>query len=230
MCRAHPKPMDPTEATVLLIDDDADVRAAIARLLRSAGWRTEQFACAHDFLDAPPFRGTGCILLDIRMPGMTGPELHAWMREHDVSLPVVYLSGHCDVPTSVQAMKGGAVDVLQKPADADVLFSAITDAVERHQQDRIRRASDGEIAARLATLSAREREVMDHVIVGRLNKQIAADLGISEKTVKVHRGRAMAKMKVRSVAGLVHLCDQVGITEPPRASTPGVLAGAAGHA
>lgn len=220
--------MDLTEATVLLIDDEAEVRDAIARLLRSAGWRTEQFACAQDFLDAPPFRGTGCILLDIRMPGMTGPELHAWMREHDVSLPVVYLSGHCDVPTSVQAMKGGAVDVLQKPADADALFSAITDALERHHRDRVRRASDSEIAIRLASLSAREREVLDHVIIGRLNKQIAADLGISEKTVKVHRGRAMAKMKVRSVAGLVHLCDQVGITEPP-ARAPDGLADAVGH-
>lgn len=144
---------------------------------------------------------------------MSGPELHAWMREHGVSLPVIYLSGHCDVPTSVQAMKRGAIDVLQKPAEAETLLQAIAAAIERHHQDRSRRAADDEITGRLATLSAREREVMDHVITGRLNKQIAADLRISEKTVKVHRGRAMAKMKVRSVAELVHLCDQLGMEQ-----------------
>jgi RNA polymerase sigma factor (sigma-70 family) len=210
--------MDSTDATVLLIDDDCEVRDAMARLLRSAGWKTMQFACAQDFLAGPGFPGTGCIVLDIRMPGMSGPELHDWMVEHGVSIPVIYLSGHCDVPTSVQAMKRGAQDVLQKPADDDVLLHAITVAVQRHRQDRVRRDIDADIASRLDTLSTREREVIDHVIIGRLNKQIAADLGISEKTVKVHRGRAMAKMKVRSVAELVHLCDQLGIDPPSRPS------------
>jgi FixJ family two-component response regulator len=203
--------MGSADATVLLVDDDADVREAVGRLLRSAGWNTQVFACAQDFLDWPPFAGIGCVVLDVSMPGMTGPELHNWMRENDVTLPVIFLSGQCDVPTSVQAMKRGALDVLQKPADADLLLHAISDAVERHRQDCFRHSADDEIACRLATLSAREREVMDHVIVGRLNKQIAADLGIAEKTVKVHRGRAMAKMRVRSVAELVHLCDQLGI-------------------
>lgn len=199
------------DATVLLIDDDGDVREAVGRLLLSAGWHTEVFASAQDFLARQPFNGTGCIVLDISMPGMTGPELHARMRVLGISLPVIYLSGHCDVPSSVLAMKRGALDVLQKPADAEILLHAIADAVERHRLDCLRREADGEIATRLASLSAREREVMDHVIVGRLNKQIAADLGIAEKTVKVHRGRAMAKMKVRSVAELVHLCDQLGV-------------------
>lgn len=202
--------------TVLLIDDDTDVLEAVARLLRSAGWNTALFRSARDFLAAPPFSGTGCIVLDISMPGMTGPQLHDWMREHGITLPVIYLSGHCDVPTSVQAMKCGALDVLQKPADAEVLLQSISHAVEQHRKDRLRRDADDEIAARLASLSAREREVMDHVTAGRLNKQIAADLGISEKTVKVHRGRAMGKMKVRSVAALVHLCDQLAITDQPR--------------
>lgn len=201
--------MDPTDATVWLIDDDAGVRDAIVRLLRSAGWRAETFASAQDFLSEAPFDGIGCIVLDVRMPGMSGPELHSWMREHRISLPVIYLSGYCDVPMSVQAMKRGAVDVLQKPADADALLQAISGAVEQHRQERLRRDAVEETAARLATLSAREREVMTHVIHGRLNKQIAADLGIAEKTVKVHRGRAMAKMHVRSVAELVHLCDQL---------------------
>lgn len=198
------------DATVLLIDDDADVLDAVSRLLRSSGWNTEKFVSARDFLASPPFTGIGCVVLDVSMPGMTGPELHDWIREHGVSLPIIYLSGQCDVPTSVQAMKRGALDVLQKPVDAAVLLQAIADAVERCRRDRLRRDADDEIASRLVTLSAREREVMRHVIVGQLNKQIAADLGIAEKTVKVHRGRVMAKMRVRSVAELVRFCDQLG--------------------
>ncbi len=201
--------MDTSNATVLLIDDDDDVRESVGRLLRSAGWNTELFSSAQDFLTRPPFAGTGCILLDISMPEMTGPQLHGWIRENGISLPVIYLSGHCDVPSSVLAMKHGAMDVLEKPADADVLLDAIAGAVEQHSLHKLRRDAKDEIHDRLASLSAREREVMDQVILGRLNKQIAADLGITEKTVKVHRGRAMAKMKVRSVAALVHLCDQL---------------------
>lgn len=201
--------MDTSNATVLLIDDDDDVRESVGRLLRSAGWNTELFSSAQDFLTRPPFAGTGCILLDISMPEMTGPQLHGWIRENGISLPVIYLSGHCDVPSSVLAMKHGAMDVLEKPADADVLLDAIASAVEQHRLHKLRRDAKDEIHDRLASLSTREREVMDQVILGRLNKQIAADLGITEKTVKVHRGRAMAKMKVRSVAALVHLCDQL---------------------
>ena len=201
--------MDTSNATVLLIDDDDDVRESVGRLLRSAGWNTELFSSAQDFLTRPPFAGTGCILLDITMPEMTGPQLHGWIRENGISLPVIYLSGHCDVPSSVLAMKHGAMDVLEKPADADVLLDAIAGAVEQHSLHKLRRDAKDEIHDRLASLSAREREVMDQVILGRLNKQIAADLGITEKTVKVHRGRAMAKMKVRSVAALVYLCDQL---------------------
>lgn len=204
--------MAPPDATVLLIDDDADVRDALERLLRSAGWRSESYGSADAFLACASFDGLGCILLDIRMAGMDGMALHEWIRANGVTLPVIFLSAHCDVPISVQAMKRGAVDVLQKPVDADVLLAAIADAVERNHQDRLRRDAVDEIEVRVDSLSPREREVMNHVIVGRLNKQIAADLGITEKTVKVHRARAMAKMRVRSVAELVHLCDQVGLT------------------
>lgn len=200
------------DATVLLIDDDADVRDAVGRLLRSAGWKAEVFASAEDFLASNSQVRIGCVVLDVRMPGMSGPELHDWMREHHVSLPVIYLSGNCDVPTSVQAMKYGAADVLLKPADADVLLQAISDAIARHCMDRARHDLADNIHLRMQRLSARERQVMDQVIVGRLNKQIAADLGIAEKTVKVHRGRVMAKMEVRSVAELVHLCDQLEST------------------
>lgn len=201
--------MEPSDATVLLIDDDADVRDAIGRLLRSAGWKAKAYASAQEFLASAPFRGVGCIVLDVKMPGMSGPELHRWMREHDISLPVIYLSGFFDVPTSVLAMKQGAVDVLQKPADADTLLPAIAGAVERHRHDCVHRDAMENITGRVRSLSRRELEVIGHVIVGRLNKQIASDLGIAEKTVKVHRGRAMAKMQVRSVAELVHLWDQL---------------------
>jgi FixJ family two-component response regulator len=143
------------------------------------------------------------------MPGMTGPELHQWMQQNDCHLPVIYLSGRCDIPTSVQAMKRGALDVLEKPVDDLVLLGAIEAALERHRLLVSRRDAVQDIHGRLASLSVREREVMDHVVRGRLNKQIASDLGIALKTVKVHRGRAMAKMRVRSVAELVHLCEQL---------------------
>jgi RNA polymerase sigma factor (sigma-70 family) len=201
--------MESKEGTVLLIDDDPDVREAVDRLLRSAGWKTEVFASASEFLARQPIQGTGCIVLDICMPGMTGPQLHEQMREQQMSWPVIYLSGQCDVAVGVNAMKHGAIDVLEKPADEDVLLEAIAGAVERHRRLRERCTSDNDIKSRLASLSPREREVLDCVVQGRLNKQIAATLGIAEKTVKVHRGRAMAKMKVRSVAEVVHLWDQV---------------------
>ena len=209
--------MQSSEATVLLVDDDLDVREGVGRLLRSAGWKIRTFATAAEFLEGQPYDHDGCIVLDVFMPGMSGPDLHAWLRQQEGSMPVIFLSGNGDVPMSVREMKKGAFDFLEKPADATVLLDAVANAVERHHQERLRRAAHEEVATRLASLSAREREVMGHVVAGRLNKQIAADLQISEKTVKVHRGRAMAKMKVRSLAQLVYLCDQIGFG---RTATP----------
>ena len=211
-----------SSATVLLVDDDADVRDGLGRLLRSAGWKTRAFATADEFLAEQPYDHDGCIVLDVFMPGMSGPELHAWLRENDASMPVIFLSGNGDVPMSVREMKKGAFDFLEKPADADTFLEAVNSAVERHHQERLRRAANDEVSTRLASLSAREREVMGHVVAGRLNKQIAADLQISEKTVKVHRGRAMAKMKVRSLAQLVYLCDQIGFGRPALGAATGV--------
>lgn len=227
--------MPAVDATVFLIDDDADVREAVSRLLRSAGWKATAFASAQQFMESQACHGIGCIVLDICMPDMSGPALHTWMRQQGILWPVIYLSGKCDVPTSVQAMKSGALDVLQKPVDADQLLDAIARGVAWHEQECLRRNTHEEIWLHLNTLSAREREVMDQVTLGRLNKQIAADLGIAEKTVKVHRGRAMAKMKVRSVAELVHLCDQLGIQMTPAdhhrsfAAVPCALAGNPHH-
>ena len=199
--------MDTSNATVLLIDDDDDVRESVGRLLRSAGWNTELFSSAQDFLTRPPFAGTGCILLDISMPEMTGPQLHGWIRENGISLPVIYLSGHCDVPSSVLAMKHGAMDVLEKPADADVLLDAIAGAVEQHRLHKLRRDAKDEIHDRLASLSAREREVMDQVILGRLTKQIAAGHGQDESAVSRCAGAPVRPVGSPTVAAR---CDRVG--------------------
>jgi len=201
--------MQPKEGTVFVIDDDPDVRDALERLLRSAGWKVQAHAAAKDFLDAPAAQGVGCILLDVNMPGMTGPELHDHLHQMGIGLPVIYLTGQSSVPVSVQAMKKGAIDFLEKPIDADALFPALELAISRHRQSCETNDRVSEINQRLASLSARERDVFNLVVLGRLNKQIAGELNIAEKTVKVHRGRVMAKMKVRSVAQLVHLYEQV---------------------
>ncbi len=201
-------------ATVFVVDDDAAVRRSLTRLLRSAGWNAEAFASAGDFLERAPLAETGCLLLDVQMPGMSGLELHERMAEAGIGLPVVYLTGKGDIPMSVRAMKHGAVDFLVKPVEQEVLFQALGQAISRQAaESAIRHARDG-IMARLALLSAREREVLEQVLKGRLNKQIAYDLGIAEKTVKAHRGRVMEKMEAHTVADLVHLCDIVGLELP----------------
>jgi FixJ family two-component response regulator len=197
------------DATVFIVDDDPEVRDALTRLLRSADWTSESYGLPQEFLATAADKGVGCILLDVNMPGMAGPELHDRLREQGVDLPVIYLTGNCTVSIGVRAMKNGAVDFLEKPVDADTLLATIDAAVARHRKLRAEGAQTRDITERLAKLSGRERDVFDQVILGRLNKQIAADLGIAEKTVKVHRGRVMAKMKVRSVAQLVHLWEQL---------------------
>lgn len=200
-------------ATVFVVDDDEAVRTSLARLLRSAGWSVEAYASAGEFLDRPAFDGTGCVLLDVHMPGLSGPQLQEAMAERGLIFPLIFLTGNGDVPTSVRVMKRGAVDFLLKPLDDEALFAAIDQALRRHASERTHQSEQREIATRLGRLSAREREVMERVIRGSLNKQIAAELGIAEKTVKVHRARVMDKMEVRSVAELVRLCES---TEPAR--------------
>lgn len=212
---------------VLVIDDDPAVRRALQRLLRAAGRQVEAFASAREFLARLPDDGPACVVLDLQLPDMSGIELQALMAERGVSLPIVFLTGHGDVPTSVQAMKHGAVDFLQKPVDDGVLLRTVDDALARSAVENARRRERQDVAGRLARLSAREREVMERVIRGRLNKQIAGELDIAVKTVKVHRGRAMAKMEVRSVAELVRACELAGLlpaessafTPPPAASS-----------
>ena len=206
--------------TVFIIDDSDDVRRSLARLMRSAGLNAETFGCAEAFLQRDPCAGAGCVILDIRMPGMNGPDMHEQLAHSGSDLPVVYLTGHGDVPTSVKAMKDGAVDFLQKPVDDRVLLATISQALARHAALRESARERVQSEARLGRLSVREREVLECVIAGRLNKQIAYDLGISEKTVKAHRGRVMEKIEVRSVAELVRLCEAAGIRPRPADAKP----------
>ncbi len=198
---------DRGESTVFVIDDDASVRHSLRRLFRSACYAVEEFASARAFLERGTPTGTGCVVLDVRMPGMTGVELFDRMIGSGVSLPVVFLTGHGDVPTSVHAMKDGAVDFLLKPVDGRMLLRAVRDAIGRHAAKLAHEKECAAIHARLGLLSRREREVMEHVVRGRPNKLIAAALGVSEKTVKVHRHRVMEKTGAGSVAELVRLAD-----------------------
>ena len=207
----------PPAATVFIVDDDDSLRRALSRVLRTQGWNVESFASAEQFLTRLPFRGVGCVLLDVNMPGLSGPDLHQRLLAEGCTLPVIFLTAHGDLPTGIGAMKRGAVDFLSKPADDETLIRTVTDALQGHAE---RGAHDRELAAtedRLARLSPREREVMELVVAGLLNKQIADRMQISIKTVKVHRSRVMEKMEVRSVAALVHLCELAGIAPPAQA-------------
>ncbi|MDP3419554.1 MAG: response regulator transcription factor [Thiobacillus sp.] len=206
--------MKGTAPTVYVVDDDASVRRSLTRLLRSAGWNAEAFASAGDLLEQAPLTGPGCVLLDVNMPGMTGLELQDRMAGAGITLPVVFLTGKGDIPMSVRAMKHGAVDFLVKPVEEEALFQALELAIRRQAAEADGRRQRDSILARLTLLSDREREVLERVIQGRLNKQIAYDLGIVEKTVKAHRGRIMEKMEAHTIAELVHLCDMVGIDSP----------------
>lgn len=203
-----------SDATIFVVDDDAAVRRSLTRLLRSAGWNAEAFASADDFLERAPVTGPGCVLLDVNMPGMTGLELQARMAEAGIPLPVVFLTGKGDIPMSVNAMKHGAIDFLVKPVEENVLFQALGQAIRRQAAETATRQSRDSIMARLARLSEREREVLEGVLQGRLNKQIAFELGIAEKTVKAHRGKVMEKMEAHTIAELVHLCHTAGIEFP----------------
>jgi FixJ family two-component response regulator len=197
--------------TVYVVDDEPAVLKALARLLRSAGFRPETFSSARDFIVQHQANAPGCLVLDMTMPGFTGLELQQWLTQTHDPLPVIFITGYGDVPTSVRAMKAGAVDFLTKPVDEQALLTAIENALRRDREARAARAGLASIHERLARLTPREREVLEHVVSGQLNKQIAADLGTVEKTIKVHRGRVMRKMEVESLAELVRLAEQAGV-------------------
>jgi FixJ family two-component response regulator len=198
-------------ASVFVVDDDPSVRKSLTRLIEAAGYTVEAFASAREFLDAAPASGPCCLVLDIRMPGITGLDLQKTLAQAVHRIPVVFITGHGDVPTTVQAMKAGAIDFLAKPFAASDLLDAIRHAVEKDTRDLGTEAHTRSIDARVKTLTPRERQVFALVVTGMLNKQIAARLGIVEKTVKVHRARVMEKMRAGSVAELVRLADNIGV-------------------
>jgi FixJ family two-component response regulator len=203
--------MNSLAPTVFIVDDDASVVKALARLLRSAGLNTATFASPQEFIDHHDQKAPGCLVLDVEMPRMNGLELQRALIDQGNELPVIFLTGNGDIPMSVRAIKQGAVDFLTKPVNDNDLIAAIHDAIEKDRIARQTRAKLSELQQRLATLTPREREVMSHVVSGKLNRQIAADLGTVEKTIKVHRAHLMAKLKVRSVAELVKLAERLGV-------------------
>lgn len=199
-------------ATVFVIDDDAAIRKSLARLLQSAHFDVRSFASPWEFLEQHNPATPGCILLDVSMPGLNGLELQQSLAKQRCERPIIFLTGHGDVPTSVQAMKAGASDFLTKPVDDQLLLAAIRVAVEKDRQSRAARAELNSIETRLASLTPREREVLEQVVSGKLNKQIASELGTVEKTIKVHRGRVMEKMEVTSLADLVRVAGLAGVS------------------
>jgi FixJ family two-component response regulator len=199
---------------VLVVDDDPSVRKGLTRLLASAAYAVEAFASAREFLARPPHAGPCCLVLDVRMPGLTGIQLQELLAATRRRMSIVFVSGHVDVLTSVKAMKAGAVDLLTKPVDVQDLIDAIQRAVTRDKHDLASEARLAEVHRRVGLLTPRETEVFALVVTGMLNKQIAVALGIGEKTVKVHRARVMEKMRAGSVAELVRLADEAGVTVP----------------
>lgn len=201
--------------TVFVIDDDESVLCALSRLIRTADYEVETFDSARDFLDQHDIEIPGCIVSDVAMPVVDGLELQSVLSANRVLRPIIFLTGRGSIPMSVRAMQAGAVDFLTKPVNDDDLLAAIARARGHDTLARAARAQLTSVQAKLARLTPREKQVMTHVVAGRLNKQIAADLGTVEKTIKVHRGRMMEKMGVRSVADLVRLAEQAGVPPHP---------------
>ena len=198
-----------TGVVIRVVDDDQSFRTAVSRLLRAAGHEVREYASAGDFLLAEADQEPGCVLLDLRMPGPSGLDLQASLARSDQSLPIIFLTGHGNVPLTVRAMKAGATDFLVKPVRREALLSAIRIAIEKDRESRARREELRSLRTRYDALSNREREVLEHVVAGRLNKQIASAIGAAERTVKAHRARVMLKMQVTSVAELVRVTDRL---------------------
>ena len=203
-----------SDPVVFIVDDDASVRKSLERLVRSVGLRGETFASAPEFLQRAAANGPSCLVLDVRMPGVSGLALQERLAAAGPRIPIIFISGHGDITMSVRAMKAGAVDFLPKPFNDQDLLETIQDAIARDRQAREERSMLQDIQRRVALLTPRQRDVLSLVTAGLLNKQIAAELGMSEKTVKAHRAQVMEKMQASSVAQLVLLAEKVGLISP----------------
>jgi FixJ family two-component response regulator len=203
--------MRASDAVIAIVDEDPSVREGLRSLLRSAGWRVETFVSAQEFLGRLGAEAPSCLILDLQLPGLSGLDLQNRMAKVGLEIPIVFLTGHGNIPASVQAMKAGAVEFLTKPLDEQKLLQAIQEAIERDRRTRQQHAEMRELRERYESLTAREQQVMQEVVSGRLNKQIAAELNITEFTVKIHRGHVMRKMRVDSLADLVRMAESLGI-------------------
>jgi FixJ family two-component response regulator len=198
---------------VLVIDDDADLRNSVGRLLRSVGLNAELFASIPDFLKSESPNTPACLVLDVRLPGKSGLDFQRELATANIHLPIVFITGHGDIPMTVQAMKGGAIEFLTKPFREQDLLDAIQLGLERDRSRRKKETALGDLRARFETLTPREREIMAHVVRGRLSKQIAGEFGISETTVKVHRSNLTRKMKARSLSELTRMADKLKLVQ-----------------
>ena len=200
-----------TEATVFIVDDDAQVRESLKDLIRSVGLRVELFASAQEFLRTQHPDAPTCLVLDVRMPGLSGFDLQKQASEAGLEIPIIFITGHGDIPMTVRAMKAGAIEFLSKPFRDQDLLDAIQQALERSRKAREQQAVTKELRRRFASLTSRQREVMERVVAGLINKETGAELGISEKTVKIQRHQVMEKMGARSLPELVRMADSLGI-------------------
>jgi FixJ family two-component response regulator len=197
--------------TVVVVDDDSAIREALASLVRSIGLRVKLFTSAQEFLQSQRLESTSCVILDVRLPGLSGLDCQRQLREAGLSIPIIFITGHGDIPMSVRAMKAGAVEFLTKPFRDQDLIDAVQSALQIDRAARLEGKELAELRERFASLTPREQEVMGWVVAGLLNKQIASEIGTSEITVKVHRGQVMRKMAADSVAGLVRMAGRLGL-------------------
>ena len=202
--------MTDTDPMVFIVDDDDSVRRALARLIKSVDLNVETFASAHDFLKRQPHNGPACLVLDMRMPGLSGLDLQDELVAAGRTLPIIFISGYGSIPISVRAMKAGAVDFIEKPFEDQTLLDGINQSLKKDRQAKLEQAELREIQRRVDSLTPREREVFAQVVSGKLNKHIAFELGTSERTIKAHRARVMKKMQANSLADLIRLAEKAG--------------------